>query len=174
MGLFAVGNRLKIVVAVSGEILMQPIQFSSGQLVYGALIICGFLTDILLVSFFGHYAHTSLIAVMLSSALFILGICGLMRPHRVTLDAQSLTLRPTFGRQQRWTRHQIVNVEEIVSPPFAALIARVKDDGGKHRAITLSNRIAPAGLGVRHEGREVGIMPSSRLSLVQAWLKDAL
>lgn len=153
---------------------MQPIQFSSGRLVYGALIVCGFLTDILLMSFFGHYAPIRLIAVMLPSALFILGIFGPMRPCLVTLDAQSLTLRPTFGRQQRWTRPQIVNVEEIVSPPFAALIARVKDDSGKPGAITLSNRLALAGLGVRHEGREVGIMPSSRLSLVQAWLKDAL
>ena len=153
---------------------MQPIQFSSDRLAYGALIVCSFLTNVLLVSFFGHYTPASLIAVMLSSALFILGLYGLMRPRLVTLDAQSLTLRPTFGRQQRWTRQQIVNVEEIVSPPFAALIARVQDDSGKHRAITLSNRLAPAGLGVRHEGREVGIMPSSRLSLVQAWLKDAL
>jgi len=109
---------------------MQLIQFSSGRLVYGVLIICGFLTDILLMSFFGHYAPIRLIAVMLPSALFILGIFGLMRPRLVTLDAQSLTLRPTFGRHQRWTRPQIVNVEEIVSPPFAALIARVKDDSG--------------------------------------------
>lgn len=174
MELFAVGNRLKIVVAISGEILMQPIQFSSGRLVYGALIVCSFLTELILVEFFRHYAPTSLIAMVLVGALFILGIYGLMRPRLVTLDAQSLTLRPTFGRQQRWTREQIVNVEEIVSPPFGALIARVKDDNGKHLAITLSNRLALAGLGVRDNGREVGIMPSSRLSLVKAWFKDAL
>lgn len=152
---------------------MQPIQFSSGRLVYGALIVGGFLSDILLVSFFIHYAPIGTIAMVLSSALVIPGLCGLTRPRLVTLDAQSLTLRPTFGRQQRWVHKQITSVEEIVSPPFAALIARVKDDNGKHRAITLSNRLALSGLGVRHNGRKVGIMPSSRLLLVQAWLKDA-
>ncbi len=153
---------------------MKSVQFSSGRLPFGILILCGILIEFLIGVLFWDLPHSSTLALVLSSALFILGAFGLIRPRLVTLDANSLTLRPTFGRQQRWERRQIISTEEIVFPPFATLIARVTDGAGKHRKITLSNRLTMARSGIRHHGREVGTTPSSRLSLVQAWLKDAL
>lgn len=150
---------------------MEPMTFETSRLDY-VLLISGALACLAVVStFFGVHLLVPIVVVPVFAAPVIYGLIGLQRPHRVVLENENLIVRPVVGRPKLFERSAILSCEEITSIPFASLIIRTVDErSGKQRSVTLSNRLVLAGLGIRHDGREVGMVPSTRQAMIEDWL----
>ena len=109
------------------------------------------------------------VALVLLGAALLYALAGVSRPRQVSLLADVMVIRPVIGKERRYLRSDIVSAEEITTPPLGSLIARVRKSDGRIGGVTLQNRLLIAGLGVREQGREVGMRSSIKKRLFMDW-----
>lgn len=144
-------------------------QFETSRFEYGLIIACSLVPPSMVFASGAPVIAGILLLVCTPPALF--GLIGLSRPHRVSLTEHALTIRPVWGRPRTIDRRDIIDSEEIVSPPFATLIVRFHKANQRQGAITISHRFAAAGLGIRSKGQEAGINASSKAACLAEWIR---
>ena len=138
--------------------------FEYGLMVLLALPLAAFL---LWVSALQPIAFGLLSGVLLLVAAY--GLIGLVRPRRVLLDAERLTIRPVIGRTMHHLRRDIVDVREVITAPHVALLATVKTAEGRIKRGTVDHRPALVDISIRQDGRTVGMLASTRGRLLTDW-----
>lgn len=136
---------------------------------YGLVLLCAGLAAGFVVTFLSLAPAVCGIALLILGAASVYAVMGLMRPRQVSLLADVMVIRPVIGKERRYLRSDIVSAEEITTPPFGSLIARVRNGEGRLSGVTVQHRLFLAGLGVREASQEVGMASSVRRKLFMDW-----